>query len=187
MGTRCCELSTPQKKNTPATARLGVRNFEIHWISRGFRISDWISGFHVDFWISKWISGFHVDFWISGFQSGFLDFTWISGFHMDFRISKCISTFWILFEELLFAILKILLINKPSQLYDCCSYLYYLSNFVSLTMVVRYFVDKLFIIIRQMDLSGSYTVLAFLAACVNVLGSKWRMAASLWAGTVLYC
>ena len=76
-----------------ATARLGVRDFEIHWISRGFRISDWISGFHVDFWISKWISGFHV----------------------DFRISKWISTFWILFEELLFVILKILLINKPSQ------------------------------------------------------------------------
>ena len=76
-----------------ATARLGVRDFEIHWISRGFRISDWISGFHVDFWISKWISGFHV----------------------DFRISKWISTFWILFEELLFVILKTLLINKPSQ------------------------------------------------------------------------
>ena len=34
---------------------------------------------------------------------------------MDFRISKWISTFWILFEELLFVILKILLINKPSQ------------------------------------------------------------------------
>ena len=31
-----------------ATARLGVRDFEIHWISRGFRISEWISGF-VDF------------------------------------------------------------------------------------------------------------------------------------------
>ena len=81
-------------------------HFEIHWIPRGFRISDWISGFHVDFWISKWISGFHVDFWIS---------KWISGFHVDFRISKWISTFWILFEELLFVILKILLINKPSQ------------------------------------------------------------------------
>ena len=50
------------------TARLGVQDFEIHWISRGFRISDWISGFldfKVDFWISKWISEF---------QSGFLDF-----------------------------------------------------------------------------------------------------------------
>ena len=54
-----------------ATVCLGVRDFEIHWISRGFRISDWISGFHVDFWISKWISGFHVDFWIS---HGFPDF-----------------------------------------------------------------------------------------------------------------
>ena len=36
----------------PVMARLGVRDFEIHWISRGFRISEWISGF----------------------QSGFLDF-----------------------------------------------------------------------------------------------------------------
>ena len=34
-----------------ATARLGVRDFEIHWISRGFRISDCISVFHVDFCI----------------------------------------------------------------------------------------------------------------------------------------
>ena len=36
-----------------ATARLGVRDFEIHWISSGFRISEWISGFldfKVDFW-----------------------------------------------------------------------------------------------------------------------------------------
>ena len=48
-----------------ATARLGVRDFEIHWISSGFRISEWISGFQsgfldfkVDFWISKRISGF---------------------------------------------------------------------------------------------------------------------------------
>ena len=32
-----------------ATARLGVRDFEIHWISRGFRISEWISGFHSGF------------------------------------------------------------------------------------------------------------------------------------------
>ena len=46
-----------------ATACLGVRDFEIHWISRGFRISEWISGFHsgfldfsLDFWISVWIS-----------------------------------------------------------------------------------------------------------------------------------
>ena len=82
-----------------ATARLGVRDFEIHWISSGFRISEWISGFQsgfldfkVDFWISKWISGFKVDFWISkrisGFQSGFLegflDFKPISGFQSGF-------------------------------------------------------------------------------------------------------
>ena len=55
-----------------ATARLGVRDFEIHWISRGFRISDWISGFH-------------VDFWISGFQSGFL--------HSVF----CLKSYYLLF------------------------------------------------------------------------------------------
>ena len=57
-----------------ATARLGVRDFKIHCISRGFQISDWIlyftqiSGFldfKVDFRISKWISEF---------QSGFQDF-----------------------------------------------------------------------------------------------------------------
>ena len=68
------------KKKTPATARLGVRDFEIHWISRGFRISDWISVFHVDFWIS----GFHVDFWI---------LKWISRFQsvfMDFKVDFCI-------------------------------------------------------------------------------------------------
>ena len=45
------------------------------------------TGFHVDFRISDWISVFHVDFWISGFQSGFLDFK------VDFRISKWISGF----------------------------------------------------------------------------------------------
>ena len=28
-----------------ATARLGIRDLEIYWISRGFRISEWISGF----------------------------------------------------------------------------------------------------------------------------------------------
>ena len=34
-----------------ATAHLGVhvRDFEIHWISRGFRISEWISGFQFGF------------------------------------------------------------------------------------------------------------------------------------------
>ena len=30
-------------------ARLGVQDFEIHWISRGFRISEWISGFQFGF------------------------------------------------------------------------------------------------------------------------------------------
>ena len=95
-----------------ATARLGVRDFEIHWISSGFRISECISGFQsgfLDFWISKWISGFQsgfldfkVDFWISkrisGFQSGFLE-----GF-LDFKVvSRGISgfqaNFWISFEH----------------------------------------------------------------------------------------
>ena len=41
-----------------ATARLGVRDFEIHWISRGFRISEWIS---------QWISGFQFGFLPTGF------------------------------------------------------------------------------------------------------------------------
>ena len=79
-------------------ARLGIQDFEIHWISRGFQISEWISGFQsgfldfkVDFWILKWISK-----WISGFQSGFLDFKRISGF-LDFK-----ADFWISFEPLLF-------------------------------------------------------------------------------------
>ena len=47
-------------------ARLSVRDFEIHWISHGFRISEWISEFEsgfvdfkVDLWISKRNSGFH--------------------------------------------------------------------------------------------------------------------------------
>ena len=35
------------------TARLGVRDFEIHWISSGFRISEWISGFHLNRYYSK--------------------------------------------------------------------------------------------------------------------------------------
>ena len=76
-----------------ATARLGVRDFEIHWISSGFRISEWISGFldfKVDFWISEWISGFQigfldftVDFWISGFQFGFLQTVYEISFVTD--------------------------------------------------------------------------------------------------------
>ena len=46
-----------------ATARLGVRDFEIHWISRGFRISD----FGLDFWISRGFLDFKVDFYILDF------------------------------------------------------------------------------------------------------------------------
>ena len=42
-----------------ATARLGVRDFEIHWISRRFRISDWISVYFT--WISGFLD-FKVDF-----------------------------------------------------------------------------------------------------------------------------
>ena len=67
-----------------ATARLGVRDFEIHWISRGFQISNWISVFHMDFWISKWISGFQ-----SGFQDFKVDF-WISKWISDFKVDFCI-------------------------------------------------------------------------------------------------
>ena len=90
------------KPEGSAMARLGVRDFEIHWISRGFRISDLISGFHVDFWISKWISGFQSGFldftWVSGFQSGFLDFTWISGFQSGFLHSGfCLKSYYLLF------------------------------------------------------------------------------------------
>ena len=51
--------------------------------------------------ISDWTSVFHVYFWISGFQSGFLDFKVDSG-----------CGFWILFEKLLFVVLKILLMNN---------------------------------------------------------------------------
>ena len=54
-----------------ATAHLGVQDFKIHWISRGFRISEWISGFQsgfldfkLDFWISSGFPDFNVDFWI---------------------------------------------------------------------------------------------------------------------------
>ena len=53
------------------------------------------------FGFSDWFSVFHVDFWISRFQSGFPDFK------VDFYISK-----WILFEKLLFVILKILLMSN---------------------------------------------------------------------------
>ena len=54
------------------TARFGVRDFEIQWISGGFL-------------------DFSLDFWISGFQSGFLDFKvdfWISSGFLDFAISE---------------------------------------------------------------------------------------------------
>ena len=58
----------------PTRRRVGVRDFEIQWISRfrfrfqdfslDFRISCWISGFRqdfsLDFRISRWISGFLV-------------------------------------------------------------------------------------------------------------------------------
>ena len=78
-----------------ATVCLSIQDFEIHWISHGFQISERISGFQsgfldfkVDLWISKWISGFQsgfldfkVNFWIS---SGFLDFKQISGFQSGF-------------------------------------------------------------------------------------------------------
>ena len=61
--------------------------------------------FKVDFRISKWISGFRVDFQIS-----------ILDFKVDFYI------FWILFEELLFVILKILLINnEPNSSQPGCT------------------------------------------------------------------
>ena len=46
-------------------ARLGVRDFEIHWISRGFGISEWIFGFQSGFWIQKSAWNFQADFWIS--------------------------------------------------------------------------------------------------------------------------
>ena len=88
-----------RKAEGSATARLGVRDFEIHWISSGFRISEWISGFQsgfldfkVDFWISKRISGFQ-----SGFLEGFLDFKRISGFQsgfLDFKVDFS-RDFWI--------------------------------------------------------------------------------------------
>ena len=56
-----------------------------------------------------------LDFTSFGFPIEFLHFTWISrflDFKVDFYISKWISTFWILFEKLLFVILKILLMSN---------------------------------------------------------------------------
>ena len=113
------------------TARLGVRDFEIRWISRGFRISEWISGFQsgfldfkVDFWISKWISGFQSGFldfsldfwisdWISGFQIGFLDF------RLDFWISQWISGFQFGFLPTVYEISFVTDPSTMTQLVSC--------------------------------------------------------------------
>ena len=48
----------------PVSARLGVRDFEICWISRGFRISDWISGFQ-DFKVDSGfcLKNYYLLFW----------------------------------------------------------------------------------------------------------------------------
>jgi len=71
-----------------ASWRTRFRNpLDFTWIS-DFRLDFCISHGFLDFWISKWISGFSKR--ISGFQSGF----------------------WILFEKLLFVVLKILLMNN---------------------------------------------------------------------------
>ena len=63
-------IGAAERNEGSATARLGVRDFEIHWISSGFRISEWISGFQsgfLDFWISVWISADGVrDFFRDG-------------------------------------------------------------------------------------------------------------------------
>ena len=85
------------------TSERGVR----HGASRRTRFRNpldftWISDFRLDSCISRGFLDFKVDFWISkrisGFQSEFLD---------NFQ-----SGFWILFEELLFVILKMLLMNN---------------------------------------------------------------------------
>ena len=64
----------------PTRRRVGVRDFEIQWISRfRFRFQD----FSLDFWISSGFQDFSLDFRISsGFQVGFLDFK------LDFWISR---------------------------------------------------------------------------------------------------
>ena len=77
---------------------LYITRFVRHGASRRTRFRNpldftWISDFRLDFWISRGFLDFKVDFWIS---CGFPDFK------VDFYI-------------LLFVILKILLINKPSQ------------------------------------------------------------------------
>ena len=54
--------NTLQQSEGSATALLGVQDLKsMHWISRGFRISDWISDvFHVDFYIIFIVD---LDFW----------------------------------------------------------------------------------------------------------------------------
>ena len=103
---RGCKQLVEVETEGSATARLGVRDFEIHWISSGFRISEWISGFHsgfldfkVDFGFQNGFLDFKVDF---GFQNGFLDFKWISGFQsgfLDFKVDFS-RDFWISSEFL---------------------------------------------------------------------------------------
>ena len=75
----------------PVQSRGPSRRASAYKISRGFRISEWFSGFQsgfldfkVDFWISSGFLDFKVDFWIA---------KWISGFQADFWISKRISGF----------------------------------------------------------------------------------------------
>ena len=77
-----CAKGGPHARG-PTRRRVGVRDFEIQWISRfRFRFQD----FSLDFRISCWISGFRQDFSlnfrISGFRFGFLDFK------LDFWISR---------------------------------------------------------------------------------------------------
>ena len=69
----------------PVTSRFSVRDFEITQISN--QISDFISGFHLEFLIFIVISRFRPDFLIS---SGFSDFIRISWFHSEFLISLCV-------------------------------------------------------------------------------------------------
>ena len=58
----------------PTRRRVGVRDFEIQWISRfRFRFQDFSLDFRISCWISGFLAGFPdfaLDFWISGFQVG---------------------------------------------------------------------------------------------------------------------
>ena len=56
-------------------ARIGIWDFEIHWIYVDFGFQIWFLDFQVDFWISKWICGFQMDI---------LDFKVDSGFCLNF-------------------------------------------------------------------------------------------------------